>query len=87
MEEYTRKHLSESVYPFVYVPQKNPTHFCIKEESGKERSQSALKVKGGVLFPYFLHREDFTWAKSVETGRSLNSKYSLPGQRRYTSPT
>lgn len=38
MEEYTRKHLNESVYPFVYVPQ-NPLHFCIKEESEEERNR------------------------------------------------
>lgn len=38
MEEYTRKHLNESVYPFVYMPQ-NPLHFCIKEESEEERNR------------------------------------------------
>lgn len=58
MEEYTRKHLNESVYPFVHVPQ-NPLHFCIKEESEEERSRSVLKVNERVIFLYFLPREDF----------------------------
>lgn len=49
MEEYARKRLSESVYPFVYDPQNFP-HFCTKEESEEERSRSVLTVKGEVLF-------------------------------------
>lgn len=43
MEEYTRKHLSESVYPFVYVPQKNPHIFVLKKKVGKREAKVLLK--------------------------------------------